>query len=148
MADCPCFHVKTRTLLGIAGGVWLAAGINVACLGVLAFRTPRVLSPLSVLLSLAVFLLFGRLFLRLSARHGRRIRGYAQRTKPFWHFFDARSYCIMAVMMGGGLGLRASGLLPPAVLAVFYTGLGAALALAGLSFWRLFCRFSPADGAV
>ena len=40
----------------------------------------------------------------------------------------------MAVMMSGGIGLRASGLAPERFIAVFYTGLGAALLLAGLLF--------------
>ena len=45
----------------------------------------------------------------------------------------------MAVMMGGGIGLRRSGLAPEAFIAVFYTGLGAALLLSGLLLGRNFC---------
>lgn len=41
--------------------------------------------------------------------------------------------------MGGGIGLRRSGLAPEAFIAVFYTGLGAALLLSGLLFGRNFC---------
>ena len=40
----------------------------------------------------------------------------------------------MAVMMIGGIGLRISGLAPERFIAVFYTGLGASLLLAGLLF--------------
>lgn len=40
----------------------------------------------------------------------------------------------MAVMMTGGIGLRASGLAPERFIAVFYTGLGASLLIAGLLF--------------
>lgn len=40
----------------------------------------------------------------------------------------------MAVMMSGGIGLRVSGLVPERLIAVFYTGLGASLLLAGLLF--------------
>ena len=58
-----------------------------------------------------------------------------------WHFFDLKAYLIMAVMMGGGIGLRFSGLLPEIFIAVFYTGLGCALALAGILFWILFFRY-------
>ena len=43
-----------------------------------------------------------------------------------------------AVMMTGGIGLRVSGLAPERFIAVFYTGLGAALLLAGLLFGRNF----------
>ena len=44
----------------------------------------------------------------------------------------------MAVMMGGGIWLRSSGLVPDVFIAVFYTGLGCALALAGVLFWLMF----------
>ena len=46
----------------------------------------------------------------------------------------------MAAMMGGGLGLRYAGLVPEPFVAVFYTGLGCALALAGAAFWGAFFR--------
>ena len=42
---------------------------------------------------------------------------------------------IMIFMMGGGIWLRSSGLAPPVFIAVFYTGLGCGLALAGFVFW-------------
>lgn len=54
------------------------------------------------------------------------------------HFFDLKSYCIMAFMMGGGIWLRSSGLVPDVFIAVFYTGLGCALVLAGVLFWIMF----------
>lgn len=44
----------------------------------------------------------------------------------------------MAFMMGGGIWLRSSGLVPNPFIAVFYTGLG--LALAGVMFWILFAK--------
>ena len=40
----------------------------------------------------------------------------------------------MAVMMSGGIWLRSSGTAPDVFIAVFYTGLGFALALAGALF--------------
>ena len=48
--------------------------------------------------------------------------------------FHLRSFLIMAVMMTGGIYLRASGLAPERFIAGFYTGLGAALLLAGILF--------------
>ena len=36
------FYVKKRTLLAVAGGVWLLAGFNVARLGMLVYKN---LSP-------------------------------------------------------------------------------------------------------
>ena len=83
------------------------------------------------------------MFFRMSIRHGKRIRGYEEELKPVWYFFDLKSYLIMAFMMGGGIWLRSSGLLPTVFIAFFYTGLGCALALAGCLFWVLFIRYSP-----
>ena len=40
----------------------------------------------------------------------------------------------MAIMMGGGIALRMSGVLPEWFIAFFYTGLGFALTVAGISF--------------
>ena len=48
----------------------------------------------------------------------------------------------MAFMMGGGIWLRYSGLVPELFIAVFYTGLGCALAGAGILFWVMFFRYN------
>ena len=141
MKDCPIFHVKKRTLLAIAGCVWLIAGFNVARLGILSYALMPTITALHILLSALVFVLFGFIFYRMSGKHTKRIMGYRQETKPFWHFFDSKAYCIMAFMMGGGIWLRASGLVPNIFIAEFYTGLGCALALAGALFWRMFFRY-------
>ena len=80
----PGFSVRNRTLLAIAGSVWLAAGGNVARIGGQAYRgLPRV-GAVHLLLSLVVFGLFGSMFFRMSQKHTRRIRGYAGETQPFW----------------------------------------------------------------
>ena len=47
----------------------------------------------------------------------------------------------MIFMMGGSIWLRASNLVPATFIAVFYTGLGCALALAGVLFWVAFVQF-------
>ena len=87
------FHVKKRTLLLIAGIVWLIAGFNVARLGILSYRV-----------------------------------------------IDLKAYLIMTCMMSGGIGFRAAGIFPDIFVAFFYSGLGCALALAGVVFTRnYFC---------
>lgn len=134
------FHVTKRTLLAVAGCVWLLAGVNVARLGFLAYGTLLPISAVQVLLSMLVFTAFGWMFRQMSIKHTRRIQGYQERYRPVWYFFDVKGYCIMAVMMGGGIWLRGSGLLPETFIAVFYTGLGCALALAGILFWIAYFR--------
>lgn len=137
------FQVKKRTLLTVAGTVWLIAGFNVARLWVLSYQKLPRITALHLLLSLLVFCAFGWMFFRMSGKHTRRIRGYREEYRPIWHFFDGKAYCIMAVMMGGGIWLRSSGLVPDVFIAVFYTGLGCALALAGVLFWRVFFGLKP-----
>ena len=141
MRNRPVFHVKKRTLLAVAGCVWLMAGINVARLGILSYGKLPQIQVLHLLLSMAVFCAFGLMFFKMSIKHSRRIKGYEEEFRPVWHFFDLKSYLIMAVMMGGGIWLRSSGLAPDVFIAVFYTGLGCALALAGVLFWILFFTF-------
>ena len=131
----PFYHVKKRALLAIAGSVWLAAGFNVARLGVLSYIGLDGFSIVHILLSIVVFCVFGFMFYRMSVRHTKRIRSYPQETRPVWNFFDLKSYLIMAFMMSGGIWLRNSGLAPEVFIAVFYTGLGCALGSAGILFW-------------
>ena len=141
MGKRPFLHVKKRKLLAVAGCVWLIAGINVARLGILSYGKLPQIRALYMLLSLAVFCAFGLMFFKMSIKHTKRIKGYEEEFRPVWHFFDLKAYIIMAVMMGGGIWLRASGLVPDVFIAVFYTGLGCALALAGVLFWIAFIRF-------
>lgn len=128
------FKVKKRTLLLIAGIVWFIAGFNVARLGILSYLEIEQ-QWYWYLLSIVIFALFGLMFFRMSQKHTKRIMGYEER-QPFWKFFDLKAYIIMAVMMGGGIGLRAAGVFPNWFVAFFYTGLGCALALAGVLFIR------------
>jgi len=136
----PFYHVKKRALLAIAGSVWLAAGFNVARLGVLSYIGLDGFSIVHILLSIVVFCVFGFMFYRMSVRHTKRIRSYPQETRPVWNFFDLKSYLIMAFMMSGGIWLRNSGLAPEVFIAVFYTGLGCALGSAGILFWVNFIK--------
>ena len=126
------FDVKKHTLLAIAGCVWLIAGLNVARLGIQAYQGLTGISTVHILLSAAVFCVFGLMFCKMSSKHNRRIQNYQEAYRPVWYFFDLKAYGIMAFMMGGGIWLRFSGLVPDVFIAVFYTGLGCALALSGV----------------
>lgn len=126
------FYVDKRTLLLIAGIVWLIAGFNVARLGLLSYALIEA-TWMSYALSLIIFCLFALMFFNMSTKHTARIMAYTS-AQPFWRFFDLKSYAIMVVMMSGGIGLRAYHVLPNFFIAFFYTGLGCALALAGVVF--------------
>lgn len=139
--------VKRNTLLLLACLVWSAAGFNILRIGLMAY--PAYLTVLNALLSMLVFAVFQWfIFGKLVKKHTARISSYLEERHFFLKFFDKKAFVIMAVMMTGGIGLRASGLAPERFIAVFYTGLGAALLLAGLLFGRNFGKaaFARADG--
>lgn len=125
--------VKRNTLLLLACIVWSAAGGNILRIGLASYES--YLALVNFLLTLVVFVIFQKfIFGKLVDKHTERIRGYEEEYHFFMKFFDIKSFIIMAFMMSGGIGLRASGVAPERFIAVFYTGLGAALLLAGILF--------------
>ena len=131
--------VKRNTLLLLACLVWSAAGFNILRIGLMAY--PAYLTAVNYLLSVLVFAVFQWfIFGKLVKKHTARITSYLEERHFFLKFFDGKAFVIMAVMMTGGIGLRVSGLAPERFIAVFYTGLGGALLMAGLLFGRNFGR--------
>ena len=134
-------HVPKNQLMLIAGLVWCAAGAMVLVIGLpLELRlAPEhlVLVPLAVVIFVAFYVL---VFSRLVRKHTRRIRARAEDRLPAWQFFNASSWAVMAVMMGGGMALRMSHLVPDWAIAFFYSGLGVALFLCGVRFLGVFAR--------
>lgn len=127
--------VKKNTLLLIACFVWTVAGFNILRIGIMAYAS--YLSLLNIILSAAVFGIFQYfIFGRLVKKHTKRISDYEEEKHFFLKFFDLKSFIIMAFMMTGGIYLRTSGLGPERFIAVFYSGLGASLLLAGILFGR------------
>lgn len=125
--------VQRNTLLLLACFVWSAAGFNILRIGISAY--PNYHGTWNYLLSLLVFLVFQIfVFGKLVKKHTARIHSYQEERHFFLKFFDKKAFAIMAVMMTDGIGLRASGLAPEGFIAVFYTGLGASLLLAGVLF--------------
>ena len=139
--------VKRNTLLLLACLVWSAAVFNILRIGLLAYPSYR--SVLNFLLSALVFAVFQKfIFGKLVKKHTARIHAYLEERHFFLKFFDRKAFAIMAVMMTGGISLRASGLAPEQFIAVFYTGLGASLLLAGLLFGRNYGKAVFAAAAV
>lgn len=130
------FQVKKQNLLIIAALVWVAAGVNILHIGLEAYAEGYV-TTLNEVLSAVVGLVFWfGTFYKLTKKHTQRITNYEEQHQYFWHFFDLKSFIIMAIMMTGGIALRVSGIAPSVFIAIFYTGLGSALALAGILFAR------------
>lgn len=128
------FKVRAKYLLLIAAAVWFIAGANIVRLGILAIAEGATALPVLLIGIPAAFILFHMMFSKLVGKHADRIRGYGEEKMHVLRFFDVKGYVIMAIMMGGGIGLRALGLVPTWFVAFFYTGLGCALALAGIGF--------------
>lgn len=124
--------VKKQYLLLIACLVWTIAGANIVRIGLEAYV--KHVTVWNIVLSVVVFVLFQWfVFGKLVKKHTARIIGYEGK-KWFIKFFDLKAFMIMAVMMSGGIWLRVSGWAPDRFIAVFYSGLGVSLVLAGILF--------------
>lgn len=125
--------VKKKTLLLLACLIWIIAGFNILQIGILAYSS--YLSITNILLSLLVFTMFQFfIFGRLVKKHTKRIGDYLEEYQFFLKFFDVKSFIIMAIMMTGGIYLRISHIASEHFIAIFYSGLGASLLLAGILF--------------
>jgi small-conductance mechanosensitive channel len=133
--------VPKNHLVLIAGLVWCLAGTMVCVIGLpleLGLAPSNlVLFPLAVVIFLAFYVF---VFSRLVRKHTGRIRARPEERLPVWNFFNASSWAVMAVMMGGGMALRLSHLMPDWMIAFFYSGLGVALVLCGIRFLGIFAR--------
>ena len=131
--------VPKNVLMLIAGVVWCLAGAMVSIVGLpLELQlAPHelLLIPLAVVIFVAFYVF---VFSRLVRKQANRIRARAEPRLPFWTFFNASSWAVMAVMMGGGMALRLSHLVPDWAIAFFYSGLGVALFLSGVRFLGVF----------
>lgn len=131
--------VPKNQLLLIAGLVWCVAGAMVTIVGlpleITLAPSHLVLLPLAGAIFVAFYVF---VFSRLVRKHTGRIRARSEERLPVWHFFNASSWAVMAVMMGGGMALRLSHVFPDWFIAFFYSGLGIALFLCGLRFVRVF----------
>ncbi len=125
------FSISKEKLVLIAGLVWFIAGYNVMRLGLTSYLQMDEITILYILLSITAFIPFVWMFFRMSRKNKERILLFEGTHRPFWNFFARKSYIIMACMMSFGIALRKSSLVSDTFIAVFYSGLGVALALSG-----------------
>ena len=125
--------VKKQTLLLIASLVWIIAGFNVLHIGILTYK--NYVNTLNLALSLLVFFIFWfMVFSKLVVKHTYRIKNFKEEFLFFLKFFDKKSFIIMACMITFGVLVRKLHLASDIFIAVFYSGLGSALFLAGILF--------------
>lgn len=127
--------IKKQNLLLLASLVWMIAGFNVLRIGIETYAEYQ--TVINYIVTIIVFLLFWfMVFYKLTNKHTIRIQGYEEEKQLFYKFFDLKSFLIMAFMISFGIIIRSFHLLPERFIAVFYTGLGAALFMAGVLFGR------------
>ena len=127
--------IKKYNLLILASAVWMIAGFNILRIGIVSYK--NYITVLNIALSAAVFLIFWfMVFSKLVKKHTKRISSYIEEKQFFLKFFDVKSFCIMVFMILFGVSIRTFNLMPEIFIAVFYTGLGLALFLAGILFGR------------
>ena len=100
--------IKKQNLLLLASLVWMIAGFNVLRIGIETYAEYQ--TVINYIVTIIVFLLFW-----------------------FMVFYKLTN---MAFMISFGIIIRSFHLLPERFIAVFYTGLGAALFMAGVLFGR------------
>ena len=126
--------VKRENLLVIAGAFWIIAGVNVVSIGIQSLLSVSRASWWWMFIVMAVvFVGFGMMFRKVSSKHAARILNYPDPKVSVLRTFDVKGYLIIAVMMGGGIALRAFNLVPLEFIGSFYPGLGTALALTGVA---------------
>ncbi|MBE6639293.1 MAG: hypothetical protein E7616_07575 [Ruminococcaceae bacterium] len=126
---------KKEKLLLIAGTVWGLAGVNILRIGIVSLiksfgEKNHAVFALMLLIAAMILTGFLIMFRMVVKRNTKRILSYPEK-KSVFAFLDAKGYLLMLFMMGLGIVLRSFDLLPNAFFAVFYTGLGTALTLAG-----------------
>ncbi|TQQ85852.1 hypothetical protein EXD82_01165 [Peptacetobacter hominis] len=126
-------NIRKQNLLIIACLVWAIAGFNILKIGISSYI--GYVNIINIITSLIIFSLFWFLvFSKLTSKHTLRIISYDEEYQFFLKFFDKKSFMIMAFMMSFGICIRTFKLMPLKFIAVFYTGLGSALFLAGAVF--------------
>ncbi|MGL5575258.1 MAG: hypothetical protein ACRDCW_06890 [Sarcina sp.] len=134
-------RVNKRTLILVAGLVWGFAGFRVFTL----LEMKNQFTLIDLVVSIIVFAAFYFLiFSKMFKKHTKRILNDYRDKKCIFGFFDVKSYIIMGSMITLGILARSSGLFNPRYLGDFYSGLGVALFLAGVSFLITFIKFSEA----
>lgn len=136
--------VNKNALLLIAGAVWLIAGFNIMRIGIFAYH--GYVTAGYILLAFVIYLLFHNfVFRKMVKKHAKRILSYENMKQSVFKFFNKQAYFIMGGMITFGVALRFSGLMPEICIAVFYSGLGFSLVIAGVSFMLTFLRARHAE---
>lgn len=131
--------VSKKTLVFIAALIWLGAGFNVFRLG--AVECIGRMDWLLILSAVLIFVPFFIMFQQMAAKNTCRIVELKGQKHFLLNFFTIKSYVIITLMITLGVVLRNIEAVPRFFIGFFYTGLGAALFVAGIKYLLNFIRF-------
>ena len=124
-----------RSLLLIAGLVWIFAGGMVSKLGLDVLFTSSIHPFISLIVAVVTFyIFFNFIFMKLVKKHKNRIAKKEQDKLCLFSFFDVKSYIIMIFMMSLGITIRSIQSINPLCWAAIYIGIGSALLCSGIAF--------------
>jgi hypothetical protein len=132
--------VDKSILVLLAGLMWCGVGVllvsyAVTWLSVCSEREQFFLYPAGFLAAMPIHH-FG--FLKLADKNLNRILSLTEKTSPF-SFMTWKSYIIVVIMISMGIALRHS-LIPKKYLSILYNGIGLALFLSGIRYFRFFFK--------
>lgn len=130
-------RLNKRTLLMLAAIVWIMAGTMVFKLGFEVIIKEQKYAIISITVATIVFyIFFNFIFKKMVKKHRDRIFNKAKEKLCAFSFFDVKSYLIMAFMMTLGISIRSMEFINPIYWSPVYVGIGSALFLAGLLFFK------------
>lgn len=125
--------VSKQFLLYEAALVWLFASF------MLSYRAYLMLPKVNLFVFLACIIggifFYVLMFVRISGKHIRRIQTLKDDSRHILAFFNAKGYIMMACMIGLGILLRSTGLIPITPLAYFYFFMATPLFLSAVRFF-------------
>lgn len=132
--------VDKRVLVLLAGLMWCGVGIMlvrfaVTWLSVCSAREEICFYSAGFLAAMPIH---HSGFIKIATKNINRILALKEKTSPF-AFMTWKSYLIVIVMVSMGIALRHSSL-PKKYLSILYNGIGLALFLSGIRYFRFFFR--------
>ncbi|MDD3321138.1 MAG: hypothetical protein PHS59_06820 [Paludibacter sp.] len=129
-------RISKKCLLFVAAIMWTFAG------GMLMFRGVHYLIQqhenfrIQLIVSLFAGLIFYLIvFSKVSLKHSLRIIHLPIERPCFFSFFSWSSYALMFIMIGSGIAIRLSGIVPVNYLSEFYITMGLPLFLSAIRFY-------------
>ena len=135
--------VKRENLLLISGLMWSGVGLLLnffALIWMHSFNISTMAAIVTAGISAGLMISFLG-FNKIADKNIRRILTYENRVCVF-AFQEWKSYLLIAVMMSMGIFLRSSRFVPRPYLASMYIGIGLALLISSIRYYRLFINSS------